>query len=115
MRFFCCQEYDHYSIYAAIIGYGRCIWNLGKLYSRHIHFYCKKLTQGEVGYGLLNVAEYVIPLFNTGRESNKLPRIDKYSDSCLNRTQFVNFLTDLHSPLSVLAIRRSIGNLAQKF
>ena len=27
-----------------------------KLYSRHINFYCKKLTQVEVGYGLLNVA-----------------------------------------------------------
>ena len=32
--------------------------NLSKLYSRHINFYCKKLTQDliEVGYGLLNVA-----------------------------------------------------------
>ena len=27
--------------------------------SRHIHFYCKKLTQVEVGHGLLNVAKYV--------------------------------------------------------
>ena len=25
----------------------------------HIKFYCKKLTQVEVGYGLLNVAKYV--------------------------------------------------------
>ena len=29
------------------------------LNSRHINFYCKKLTQVEVGHGLLNVAEYV--------------------------------------------------------
>ena len=48
--------YAHYSIYAVVIGYGRRIWNLRKLYSRHINFYCKKLTQVEVGYGLLNVA-----------------------------------------------------------
>ena len=30
--------------------------NLSKLNSRHINFYCKKLTQVEVGYGLLNGA-----------------------------------------------------------
>ena len=34
---------------------------------------------------------------------------------CLNRTQFVKILTDSHSPWSVLAIRRSIGNSAQEF
>ena len=27
-----------------------------QLSSRHINFYCKKLTQVEVGYGLVNVA-----------------------------------------------------------
>ena len=32
------------------------VWNLSKLNSRHINFYCKKLTPVEVGYGLLNVA-----------------------------------------------------------
>ena len=48
--------YKHYSNYAAIIGYERFVWNLSKLNSRHIDFYCKKLTQVEVGYGLLNVA-----------------------------------------------------------
>ena len=42
--------------YAAFIGYGRFVWNLSKLNSRHINFYCKNLTQVEVGYGLLNVA-----------------------------------------------------------
>ena len=42
-----------------MIGYGRFVWNLSKLNSRHINFYCKKLTQVEVGYGLLNVAKYV--------------------------------------------------------
>ena len=57
----------------------------------------------------------VIPLFHTGPESNELPRIDRYLDSCLNRTQFVKILTDSHSMQSVLAIRRSVGNLAQKF
>ena len=31
-----------------------------KLYSRHMNFYCKKLTQVEVGYGLLNVVYYVV-------------------------------------------------------
>ena len=30
-------------------------WNLSQLYSRHINFYSKKLTQVEVGCGLLNV------------------------------------------------------------
>ena len=40
-------------IYAAIIGHGRSVWNLSKLNSRHLNFYCKKLTQVEVGYGLL--------------------------------------------------------------
>ena len=40
----------------------------------------------------------VIPLFHTGPESNELPRIDKYLDLCLNRTQFVKILTDSHSP-----------------
>ena len=34
----------------------RFVWNLSKLNSRHMNFYCKKLTQVEVGYGLLNVA-----------------------------------------------------------
>ena len=28
-----------------------------------MNFYCKKLTQVEVGYGLLNVAQYVSLLF----------------------------------------------------
>ena len=32
------------------------VWNLSKLNGRHINFYCKTLTQVEVGYGLLNVA-----------------------------------------------------------
>ena len=41
---------------------------------------------------------HVIPLFHTGPESHELPRIDKYLDSCLNRTQFVKILTDSHSP-----------------
>ena len=41
------------------IGYGRFIRNLGKLYSRHMNFYCKKMTQVEVRYRLLNVAQYV--------------------------------------------------------
>ena len=40
----------------------------------------------------------LIPLFHTGPESLELPRIDKYLDSCLNRTQFVKILTDLHCP-----------------
>ena len=41
-------QYYQYSIYANIIGYGkRYYWN------------CKKLTQVEVGYWLLNVAECV--------------------------------------------------------
>ena len=44
---------------AAIIGYVRFVWNRSKLNSGHINFYCKMLTQVEVGYGLLNVAEYV--------------------------------------------------------
>ena len=48
--------YKHYSKCAAIIGYGRFVWNHSKLNSRHINFYCKKLTQMEVGNGLLNVA-----------------------------------------------------------
>ena len=39
-----------------------------------------------------------IPLFHTGPESHELPRIDKYMDSWLNRTQFVKILTDSHSP-----------------
>ena len=58
---------------------------------------------------------FLIPLFNTGPESHELPRIDKYLDSCLNRTQFMKILTDSHSSQSVLAIRRSIGNSGQKF
>ena len=45
----------------------------------------------------------------------RIPRIDKYLDSWLNRSQFVKILTDSHSPKWVLAIRRSIGNSAQKF
>ena len=49
--------------YAAIIGYGRFIWNLSKLYSRHINFYCKKLTQVVIRYGLLNVVQYVNCIF----------------------------------------------------
>ena len=57
----------------------------------------------------------VIHLFHTRPESHELPRIDKYLDSCLNRNQFVKILTASHSPKSVLAIRRSIGNLSQKF
>ena len=28
----------------------------------------------------------------------RIPLIDKYLDSCLNRTQFVKILTDSHSP-----------------
>ena len=40
----------------------------------------------------------LILLFHTGPESHELPRIDKYLDSCLNRTQFVKILTDSHSP-----------------
>ena len=39
-----------------------------------------------------------IPLFQTGPESHELPRIDKYLDSFLNRTQLVKILTDSHSP-----------------
>ena len=35
------------------------MWHLSKLYSEHMNFYCKKLTQVEIGYGLLNVAQYV--------------------------------------------------------
>ena len=35
-------------------------------------------------------------LFHTGPESHELTRIDKYLDSWLNRTQFVEILTDLH-------------------
>ena len=53
------QYYMTNIIYTAIIGYGRFVWNLSKLHSRHINFYCKKLTLVEVGYGLLNVAKYV--------------------------------------------------------
>ena len=41
---------------------------------------------------------HVIPLFHTGPESHELPRIDKYLDSCLNRTEFVKILTDSRSP-----------------
>ena len=41
---------------------------------------------------------YLIPLFHTGPESHELPRINKYLDLCLNRTQFVKILTDSHSP-----------------
>ena len=37
---------------SAIIGYGRFVWNLSKLNSRHKNLYCKKLTQVGVGYGL---------------------------------------------------------------
>ena len=59
--------------------------------------------------------KHLIPLFHTGPESHELPRIDKYLDSCLNRTQFVKILTNSHSPESVLAICRSIGNSAQQF
>ena len=40
----------------------------------------------------------IIPLFHTGPESHELPRVDKYLDSCPNRTQFVKILTDSHSP-----------------
>ena len=40
----------------------------------------------------------LIPLFHTGPESHELTRIDKYSDSWLNRSQFVKILTDSHSP-----------------
>ena len=42
--------------------------------------------------------KYLIPLFHTGPESHELPRIDKYLDSWLNRTQIVKILTDSHSP-----------------
>ena len=52
---------------------------------------------------------------HTGPESHELTQIGKYLDSWLNRTQFVKVLTDSHSPQRVLAIRRSIGNSAQKF
>ena len=50
---------QYYITILAIIGYGRFVRSLSKLYSRHLNFYCKKLTQVEVGYGLLNVAQYV--------------------------------------------------------
>ena len=40
----------------------------------------------------------LIPLFHTGPGSHELPRIDKYLDSWLNRTQFVKILTFSHSP-----------------
>ena len=40
---------------------------------------------------------FLIPLFHTGPESHELPRIDKYLDSCLKRTQFVKILTVSHS------------------
>ena len=41
----------------AIVAYTQQLLDIeGKLYSRHIKFNCKKLTQVEVGYGLLNVA-----------------------------------------------------------
>ena len=50
------QYYINIIANAAIIGYGRFVWNLGKLNSRHINFYSKKLTQVEDGHGLLNVA-----------------------------------------------------------
>ena len=45
-----------------------------------------------------DIQECLIPLFHTGPESHELPRIDKYLDSWLNRTQFVKILTDSHSP-----------------
>ena len=45
-----------------------------------------------------NTQGLLIPLFHTGPESHELPRIDKYLDSCLNRTQFVKILTDSQSP-----------------
>ena len=37
--------YEGHFLYAASIGYGRFVWNLSKLNSRHINVYCKKLTQ----------------------------------------------------------------------
>ena len=49
----------------------------------------------------LKNSELFIPLlllFHTGPESHELPRIDKYLDLWLNRTQFVKILTDSHSP-----------------
>ena len=45
----------------------------------------------------------------------QIPRIDKYLDLWLNRTQFVKILTYSHSLDRVLAIRRSTRNSAQKF
>ena len=41
---------------------------------------------------------YLIPLFHTGPEFHKLPRIDKYLDWRLILTQFVKILTESHSP-----------------
>ena len=45
----------------------------------------------------------------------RIPRIDKYFDSWLKRTQFVKILTESHSPKTLLAVRRSIGNSAKSF
>ena len=39
-----------------------------------------------------------IPLFHTGPESHESPRIDKYLDSWLKRTQFAEILTESYSP-----------------
>ena len=40
----------------------------------------------------------LIPLIDTGPESHELPRIDKYLESWLKRTQFVKILAESHSP-----------------
>ena len=48
-------------------------------------------SRDSAGFGL-------IPLFHTGPESHELPRIAKYLDSWLKRTQFVKIVTESHSP-----------------
>ena len=42
--------------YVTIIAYTQQLLDMEDLFGT---FYCKKLTQVEVGYGLLNVAQYV--------------------------------------------------------
>ena len=47
-----------------------------------------------------------IPLFNTGPEYHESPRIDKYLDSWLKRTQFAKILTQSQNLVTNSPIRK---------
>ena len=105
--YFCCGSFSN--LYLVFVMLSRpCIAALwspeGKgltLLALACNVYCNFVT---FLFGILGQVCYLILSFPDPcykpipHESHELPRIDKYLDSWLNRTQFVKILTDSHSP-----------------